>query len=261
MKRSPDSHKGENGKVAIIGGSKTMHGAPLFSALAAEASGVDLVFVCFPRCHVDIAKMQSLNFQIHPFIGDELTKRDAAAILELLATMDSAVIGPGLNRNPATLAVIEHIVAASPCPLVLDASALQPWTVKRAAGKGCIVTPHAGELERMRIRPGEIGRIAKEYAITILAKGPIDHIADIQGKIRTVRGGHPGLTVGGTGDALAGLVAGLVAQRIPPSDACRIASKTIKAAGDELEKTCGYAYGTRRVIEMIPMMLRKVAFT
>jgi len=67
MQRSPDSHKGENGKVAVVGGSRHMHGAPLLAALAAEASGVDLVFVCLPACHEEVAKETSLNIQVHPF--------------------------------------------------------------------------------------------------------------------------------------------------------------------------------------------------
>ena len=255
MERDPHSHKGENGKVAIIGGSIPMHGAPLFAALAAEASGADLIYVFVPQCHADIAKQQSLNFQVHPFAGDELTKKDLPMILELLATMDSAVVGPGLDRSAATLKVIAEMIAAAPCPLVLDASALQPGTPDLAAGKNCILTPHEGELERMGIRPGDIAQVAKQHQLTILFKGPIDRIAHPDGTIEEVAGGNPGLTVGGTGDALAGLTAGLLAQHIPAVDACRIASKTIKSAGDELAKTYGHAYGTRRVIEMIPTML------
>lgn len=256
MKRDPRSHKGENGKVAVIGGSATMHGASLFAALAAEASGVDLVFVCLPRCHHEVAKVQSLNFQVHPFAGDDLSSRDRQPILELLATMDSAVIGPGLARTPAALRAIEAIVAAARCPLVLDASALQLWTLKRCTGKSCVVTPHAGELERMGIRSKDIGPIAKKFGVTILAKGPTDRIADGRGNVSSVRGGNAGLTVGGTGDALAGLTAGLIAQRVPPADACKIASTVLKEAGERLAKTYGFAYGTRRVIEMIPIVLQ-----
>lgn len=259
MKRDPHSHKGENGKVAIIGGSAAMHGAPLFSALAAEATGADVIYVCVPRCHEEIAKHQSLNFQVHPFTGDELSRRDLPMILELLATMDSAVVGPGLSHSTATLRAIREIIAAAPCPLVIDASALQPWTMELVVGRGCVVTPHEGELERMGIRPGVIARVAKEFQITILVKGPTDRIAHPNGTIEEVMGGNPGLTVGGTGDALAGLTAGLLAQHASAADACRIASTTLKAAGDELAETHGYAYGTRRVIERIPMILKRNA--
>lgn len=255
--RSPDSHKGENGKVAIIGGSAHQHGAPLFSALAAEASGADLIFVCVPACHAEIAKAQSLNFQVHPFAGDELMKKDVPMILELLATMDCAVLGPGIARSQEQLSAMEQIIASSPCPLVLDASALQPKTPELAMNKGCVLTPHAGELERMGIDQKNIGKVASERHITILSKGIIDRIADEEGKITDVKGGNAGLSVGGTGDALAGLAAGLIAQHLHAAEACHIASTVIKVAGDELMKTYGFAYGTRRVIEGIPSQLKK----
>ncbi len=256
--RSPDSHKGENGKVAIIGGSLHQHGAPLFSALAAEAGGADLIFVCVPACHAEVTKMQSLNFQVHPFAGDELIKKDVPVILELLATMDCAVLGPGLARTQHTLDAIEEIITSSPCPLILDASALQPKTPEFAMNKGCVLTPHAGELERMGIDSKHIGQVARDRHITILAKGITDRIADEEGVIAEVQGGNAGLSVGGTGDALAGLTAGLIAQHIATAEACRIASTVIKNAGDELMKTYGFAYGTRRVIEKIPETLREI---
>ncbi len=259
MTRDPQSHKGENGKVAILGGSQSMHGAPLFAALAAEASGADLIYVFVPKCHAEVTKQQSLNFQVHPFADDELTKKDLPMILELLATMDSAVLGPGLDRGAATLKVIAEIIASAPCPLVLDASALQPGTPNQAAGKNAILTPHEGELERMGIPPGEIAQLAKEKQLTILFKGFTDRIAHPDGTIEEVYGGNPGLTVGGTGDALAGLTAGLLAQHLSTADACRLASTTIKSAGDELAKTFGNAYGTSRVIEQIPAMLKSVS--
>lgn len=74
MDRSPQSHKGENGIVMVIGGSSSIHGAPLFSALAAEASGVDLVYVSVPEVHAEVAKQTSLNFLVHPFPGNDVER-------------------------------------------------------------------------------------------------------------------------------------------------------------------------------------------
>lgn len=249
--RRTDSHKGENGKVCIVGGSPTMHGAPIFSALAAEATGADLIFVCVPRCHAEIARMQSLNFQVHPFAGDDLQKDDVDPLLSLLATMDAAVIGPGLARDARSLAVLQELIVSAPCPMVLDASALQPWTMQAAAGKRCVCTPHLGELERMGIAVADIAHMAQETGVTLLVKGPVDRIAAPDGSIREIAGGNAGLTVGGTGDALAGCVAGLWAQGMSAPDACAAASTAIKRAGDELAKEFGVAYGTRRVIERL----------
>lgn len=248
MERRSDSHKGENGKVCVVGGSPTIHGAPLFSALAAEATGADLLFVCVPRCHAEIARGQSLNFQVHPFLGDDLQKDDVDPLLSLLATMDAAVIGPGLARDARSLAVLQELIVSAPCPMVLDASALQPWTMQAAAGKRCVCTPHLGELERMGIAVTDIAHVAQETGVVLHVKGPADRIAAADGSIREIAGGNAGLTAGGTGDALAGCIAGLWAQGVSAPDACAAASMMIKAAGDELQKTFGHAYGTRRVI-------------
>jgi NAD(P)H-hydrate epimerase len=258
MQRDPASHKGENGKIAVIGGSETIHGAPLLAALAAEASGVDLLYVAVPRIHQEAARLTSLNFQVHPLVGNELVKKDVAPLLELLATMDAAVIGPGLARTAETLEAIRTLVAEAPCALVCDASALQPWTIDAVRGKNAVLTPHLGELERMEIEHGRIGKITKEAEITIHLKGMEDQIAAPDGSIHTVSGGNAGLTVGGTGDALAGLIGGLLAQGMPAPDACRAASTVIKRAGTILFEQQGAAYTARQVITLIPKLLKEL---
>ncbi len=258
MQRDRDSHKGENGKVAVIGGSATIHGAPLLSALAAQSSGVDLVFVCLPNIHQHVARCASLNFQVHPFADDDFAPRDIEPCLELLATMDSAVIGPGLARTPESLSALHKLIASAPCGLVLDASALQPWTLDAAKGKTAVCTPHLGELERMNIATDDIGNAAKQSGIVIHLKGSTDRIADAHGVMEEIEGGNAGLTVGGTGDALAGLIAGLLAQKIPPAKACRLASTVIKRAGDALFEEKGYAYTAQDVIRHIPALLRSI---
>jgi NAD(P)H-hydrate epimerase len=256
MHRDPYSHKGENGKVAVIGGSHDIHGAPLFSALAAEASGVDLLFVSVPRIHEHVARAQSLNFQVRHFTGDELTEADTPMLLELLATMDSAVIGPGIDRSLQSLKALKELIQSASCTLVLDASALQPWTLDVVAGKRAVVTPHLGELERMGISLESIGEHAKETGVVIHVKGNPDRIAFADGSVHEVGGGNPGLTVGGTGDALAGFIAGLIAQKMELEEGCMTATRIIKQAGEKLFDKKGYAYTTRDVIEKIPMLLR-----
>lgn len=256
MHRRPDSHKGENGKVAIIGGSRHQHGAPLFSALAAEASGVDLLYVLLPDWHENIAKECSLNFQVTPLDGASIEECHTDTILNTLATMDSAVIGPGVARERENLHALEHIIASAACTLVLDATALQPETLKNAMGKPTVLTPHLGELERMGLTKKDLKRAAKESGAVILLKGQDDLIVSPDGTTKLVRGGNAGLTVGGTGDALAGLIAGLVAQKVSPFDAAVLASQTIKKAGEILFKEKGYAYTTMDVIGKIPQLLK-----
>lgn len=256
------SHKGDNGSVAIIGGSRHQHGAPLFSALAAEASGVDLLFLFIPAVHEDVAKHASLNLQVHGFgsaRSDIWKNADHTRMVEFLATIDAAVIGPGLARTPEAIDAILRLLNEAPCPLVVDASALQPTTLDAIAGKGAVLTPHLGELERMGIAPEDLTALCRSHRCTILLKGREDRIVGDDGTERIVRGGNPGLTVGGTGDALAGLIAGLMAQGMPPAAACERASLSIKRAGDLLLTTHGHAYTTMDVIGTLPILLRDLA--
>ena len=259
MRRAADSHKGDNGTVAIVGGSSRWHGAPLFSALAAEASGVDLLHVWVPAVHHELAKATSLNFQVHPFGAaktDELSPRDTARIVEALATVDAVVIGPGLSRSPSALRTLMSLLSEVPCPMVIDASALQVGTLKAVSGRNAVLTPHLGELERMGVDLKDISRACSEHGCTILLKGKEDVVYNSDGSSKKIEGGNAGLTVGGTGDALAGLTAGLIAQGLGQKEACEQASTVIKRAGDLLFETKGYAYTSRDVIALIPSMLK-----
>lgn len=262
MQRSADSHKGDNGKVAIIGGSVHQHGAPLFSALAAEAAGADLLYVVLPGMHAEVAKSTSLNVQVYGFgnavTPDEFTPKDHEMLIELLATMDCAVIGPGLTRTPKMLEALKTIFESAPCPFVADATALQPFTLKKLSHRQAVLTPHLGELERMGLEPSDVSGVAQQAGATILVKGVVDRIVSSTGLEKEVQGGNAGLTVGGTGDALAGLVASLIAQGMPQFDAAVTASTALKRAGALLFNDYGYAYGTRRVIECIPSVLRSL---
>lgn len=262
--RSPTSHKGDNGTVAIIGGSLHQHGAPLFSALAAEASGVDLIYLFVPECHRDVAKMASLNVQVHTFgspKSDEISASDRTRIVEFLATIDTAVIGPGLARTTSALSSLMTLLEEAPCPLVVDASALQKQTMKFVSGRHAVLTPHLGELERMGCVSSDLSTVCMENACTILKKGVVDTIISEKGDVETVEGGNAGLTVGGTGDALAGLTAGLIAQSMDHAEACRVASTVIKRTGDVLQQEYGFAYTTRQVIEIIPKVLKNIMHT
>lgn len=232
-----------------------MHGAPIFSALAAESSGTDLLYLFVPPAHEEVTKGASFNFQVRTFRQDEFCADDTGPVLQLLASMDAAVIGPGLCRDAKTLSAIRRIIAGSPCPLILDAMALQKDTLEAVRGKMAVLTPHLGELERMDISQDKLGETAKEFGVTILLKGPTDFVAAPDGSVRQSTGGNAGLTVGGTGDALAGLIAGLIAQQLQPQDAAFLASSVLKLTGDRLHEEQGYSYTTRDIIEQIPFIL------
>jgi NAD(P)H-hydrate epimerase len=259
MERSPQSHKGENGVVAIVGGSRWMHGAPLLSALAAQASGVDLLYLFVPACHEEVSKATALNFQVRAFAGNDLRERDTEAILERLASVDCAIIGPGIaHGDEDAVEAICALIEGAACPLVLDAAALQPTTLGLLGKTPTVLTPHLGELERMNIAPEDLGTAAKQAKTTIFLKGPIDRIAAPDGHIQTIAGGNAGLTVGGTGDTLAGLIGGFIAQQMEPVPACMLAGKLMKRAAEELYAKQWFSYTATDVIAQIPHLLHDV---
>jgi len=142
--------------------------------------------------------------------------------------------------------------------VVLDASALQPTTLDAVRGKPVVLTPHLGELERMGMDPDTLSDIAVNAGITILLKGTVDLVAEPDGTLHEVEGGNAGLTAGGTGDVLAGLIGGLIAQGVDPSEAALLGSRVMKQAATELYREYGYAYGPRRVIDVIPRILHGI---
>jgi len=215
MERDPLSHKGDNGSVAVIGGSRQMHGAPIFAALAAEASGVDLIYPCVPECHMEVTKAASANFIVTTFHGNDLAKADVSSLEEVLSACDAAVIGPGLATFDTTQKALEKLFRNATCPLVVDGGALQPWTLDALKGKTAVVTPHIGELSHMQgqvlgkqsheERKDTVCTIAKARGVTMVLTGPVDIIASSDA-CEEMKGGNAGLTVGGTGDMLAGLI-------------------------------------------------------
>lgn len=266
LQRDPTSHKGQNGRVVVVGGSHRFHGAPIFSALAAEASGVDLIVPIVHRCHEVVTRGASLNFIVHTFKGNSLTEGDAERVLSLLEHADSCVIGPGMAETPENVEAVSRIVFGARCPLVLDAAALHPSVLGSLTKEHTVIlTPHRGELARLVQRDlrdlpereilslAEL--LAEEHHATVLLKGAEDFIVGASKK-KIVKGGNAGLTKGGTGDALAGLIAGLIAQKMDSFDAGVHATAIIKKAGEKLYKTKGYAYTTREVIGLIPELLR-----
>ncbi len=257
MQRESSSHKGDNGKVAIVGGSTYIHGAPILNALAAQASGIDTLRICLPQCHAETAKSWMLNAFVHPFDGDDIADSDIESILELIAPLDCVVMGSGIAKTGERVPALEEIIASCTTPMVLDATALQPNTLDLVRGKQAILTPHLGELERMGVEENDLQDVANEYQAIIVLKGETDRVFSSHAT-EEITGGNAGLTTGGTGDVLAGLIAGLIAQGMAGVDAAKDACTIMKKAGEQLEKEKGYAYSAVDVVGEIPALLKKL---
>ena len=171
--------------------------------------------------------------------------------------IDAWVIGPGLGREAETLAWVAAQVAADARPVVLDADALQPGVLRAVRG-ACIVTPHAGEWSRIAagLSPEEF---TVSHSIVVVAKGPMTRVV-ASGVSQVVLAGGPVLARGGSGDVLAGLIGGLLAQA--PTDPLRAAARGAlwhARAADALARERGQvAVATGDLLDRLPSALRSL---
>jgi NAD(P)H-hydrate epimerase len=155
--------------------------------------------------------------------GGGLSPRGASKILKIAARATALAIGPGLGKDPRTHSLALALVKASPVPLVIDADGLQPDIVR--AGKAPrILTPHAGELARIA-RGLSLRELCRSVPAVVIAKGPVTRVSSGSAEFLSLHGG-PVLSRGGSGDLLAGLAGGLLAQTPdePLLAACRAAT-------------------------------------
>ncbi len=266
--RLRETHKGDHGRLLIIGGNEIYSGAPTLSALAALRVGVDLVYIATPRKTAqDIASI-SPSFITVKLDGEHLTPADMVTLEQFIKKVDAVVLGPGLGLHGETIEAVKKIVEiieTVKVPLLLDADGLKAFSEgKHRVNTPLVLTPHAGEYKILmgeglpkdfRKRVKAVGRAAREVNGVILLKGPIDIITD--GKRVKVNEiiHNPGMTVGGTGDVLSGIVGGLLSQGI---DAFRAATAGVfinGAAGDFVAQEKGYHMIPTDIIEWIPKVM------
>ncbi len=280
-----DSHKGQNGKLLIIGGSQLFHGASLW-ALKVASRIVDMVFYASTPENNELA--QKLKRELYDFIAIPREK-----ISDYINEADCILIGPGLPREEGkekgdddTKDLTKNFLKAYPDKKwVIDGGSLQvmdPKLLKTLNGN-VIVTPHKGEFEKLfniviadsdpQSPPGrnempdrvrhDIERIAKEYNCVILLKGQTDIVcppsrgeAGSPNECLEVTGGNPGMTKGGTGDVLAGLIAALACK----NDlflAAAAGSFINKKAGDSLYKKVGPYFNASDLADEIPKVMKE----
>jgi ADP-dependent NAD(P)H-hydrate dehydratase len=214
------SKKGDNGIVLIVGGNKFYHGAPTLSSMAALRSGTDIVYTAVPKSNIVAVRSFSPNIIAVPISDDKLTMGSANRLLAMIPKKPhTAAIGMGLTiARPEALQSMIRNLKGDGIRLLLDASALFPAILKEICVSDTIITPHAGEYKRIfgenagideKERITNVYKRAKEYSITILLKGHTDIISDGE-RVAINKIHNCAMTVGGTGDILSGLTAGIL---------------------------------------------------
>jgi len=259
--RKPDSHKGDHGEVLVIGGGPYT-GAPALAAQAALRAGADLVRVTCPTSVAHEVQGYSENLILRPVEGRELIPGHVGQVMEFAAQHDTLVIGPGLGAKEETLEAAEAILKAFDGTAVVDADPLQivPGLETEAT---LICTPHQGELVKMggperddwRERRDAVADFAGEVGHTLLVKGMYDILSNGE-RTRVNRTGNPGMTVGGTGDILAGVTGALAAVQ-EPIHAAGLGAYVTGRAGDIVARERGNGLVATDLIDAIPAAMRR----
>ncbi|MCE8428692.1 MAG: NAD(P)H-hydrate dehydratase [Candidatus Methanoperedens sp.] len=260
LKRPPTFHKGDAGRVLVIGGG-AYSGAPALCALGALRAGADIVTVASPKSVSDIIASFSPNLIVRALSGERLIEDDIPIISGLIEKHDVVVIGMGLGKSDETRLVVRKIIPLCK-KAVIDADALVP-EIFPASCRNTIITPHKGELKRIsginvpeseKEKIGFLLDFAKNNNVSVLLKGAVDLISD-GAEVRANRTGNAGMTVGGTGDVLAGLAGALFAKHDAFSAACAAAFIN-GAAGDLAFSEFGYGLLATDVIDQIPEVMK-----
>jgi ADP-dependent NAD(P)H-hydrate dehydratase / NAD(P)H-hydrate epimerase len=247
--RTPDSHKGDYGRVLLVAGSLGKTGAAHLAAVGALRSGAGLVTVACSSSCLPIVAALGPEYMTEP-IAEQESGLDPDAVDRVLEmARDVVAIGPGLGQSRHTKTFITTLVDRATMPLVIDADGLNafsddPDRLTGREGRDVIITPHPGEMARLvgmstdEVQASRL-EIARNFAVAhhvyVVLKGHRTLIATPDEHVFINPTGNPGMATGGTGDVLTGMIAAWLAQLLDAEAACKLAVYLHGMAGDLAE--------------------------
>jgi NAD(P)H-hydrate epimerase len=247
--RTPDSHKGDYGRVLVVAGSVGKTGAAYLAALGALRSGAGLVTIATPSACQAILAAMAPEYMTEALVATDAGLDPDGVDRVIDMARDVIALGPGLGDGQGTREFIRRIVDRAGMPMVIDADGLNafaddPDRLTGREGRDIIITPHTGEMARLvgmttdEVRASRI-EIARNFAVAhhafVVLKGHRTLIATPDGKLFINPTGNPGMATGGTGDVLTGVIAAWLAQLLDAEAACRLAVYLHGLAGDLAE--------------------------
>ncbi len=274
-RRGKDSHKGTYGRLAVIGGSRGMVGAPYLTSMAALRTGTGLVYSIVPK---SLEVIMSIKFTevIVRSVEDKgkgyFTEDSIFDILKSIEEMDVIAIGPGIGVDKERAYLIEEIINNYKGPIVLDADGISCLSINPEVLYNCnqhiIITPHPGELARflgLSIKEIQKNRIyyskytSQKYNIIVVLKGFNTIVAAPTGELYVNATGNPGMATAGSGDLLTGIIASFIGQGLKPFDAARLGVFCHGLAGDLASLHKGeYGVIATDILENIPSSIKKI---
>jgi hydroxyethylthiazole kinase-like uncharacterized protein yjeF len=256
LPRETDAHKGDFGHVFIVAGSRNTPGASVLSTRGVLRSGAGLVTLGVPKnIHSIVSKKltESMFLPLLDTIEGSLSLKAEQEILKFVSEKaDIVAVGPGVSLNKETGTLIRNILMKMKKPVVLDADGITHLAadinILKKRKFPTIITPHPGEMARqINLTPKEINKkrvelvrkLSTEYKIYTVLKGASTVIGSPSGEIFINTTGNPAMSSGGMGDVLTGLIAGYLAQKFSPLQACIIGVYIHGLTGDYLKEEMG----------------------
>jgi NAD(P)H-hydrate epimerase len=246
--RDVEAHKGQFGRVLVVGGSRGMIGAACLAAHAALRAGAGLVYLAVPEGMQPVAAAkldEVITLPLPETAGGALSRRALTVLEGHLGRADVVALGPGLGTHEETVALVRDLVREVACPLVVDADGLNALAgaveVLSARQAPTVVTPHPGEMARLlgcgtaevqadRLAVAE--KAATSWNAVVLLKGARTVVAGPDGRTYVNPTGNPGMATAGSGDVLTGIIAAFMAQGLPPLEAAAAGAFVHGRAGD-----------------------------
>lgn len=274
-KRLPDSHKGNFGRVLVLGGSVGLTGAAAMASESALRAGAGLVTLGIPKSLNPIMEGKLTEVMTLPLPETEnqaFSKSSFDNIMKIVNNFDVVAIGPGMSRDPETSWLVRELCKSINIPKIIDADGLnaisEDKSVLKDIDKNTIFTPHPGEMARLidgtvsdvqSDRVNIAQRFAIDNNIIMILKGVPTVVAEPNGEVYLNTTGNPGLASGGTGDVLTGIIAGFIAQGLTLRDSAILGVYIHGLAGDMAAEELGEpGMIAGDVIKFIPLAIKYI---
>jgi NAD(P)H-hydrate epimerase len=275
QKRNPDSHKGCYGKLLNISGSRRFTGAAALSTLAALRSGVGICTLAAPECVINALSstiFEATFLKLDEDDNGQLLIDNIDVILKEAQTATAILVGCGLGRSKTVTELIAELIKNCECPLIIDADGINSMAgsidLFRNTKASIILTPHPGEMARLTgLSKSEVFKnrveiaedFAKEYNVTFVSKGAGTVIISPDGSQTVCISGNAGLSRGGSGDVLSGMIAAFSAQGLSPADAAACAVYLHGTSADRVsQKFSMQGMLPTDVINELPLLFRSL---
>ena len=267
-----DADKEDRGRVLVIAGSREIPGAAILAGTAALRAGAGKLVIATAQsvaAHLAVAVPEARVVALPETAAGAFAMQALELLDPCVENADAVLIGPGLmDENGTDIFVARLLAKLTRVPVILDALAMNAVKLGQRPAQPLLLTPHAGEMAHLRGLSKDavqanpelaVVSAAREWNAVVALKGGATLIATPGGNRWRHESGHPGLATSGSGDVLAGLIAGLAAQQMPLEQACAWGVVLHALAGRELARRLGpLGFLARELPAEVPRLLRRL---